>query len=271
MAGTGWSAVQRETQRDLGRPGAKRASRRSRQQSATWVAAWVAALALISLAAPAQAWQPMTSKRGARLAWRRPPTLGRVHAPAAWQPKVRAALSAAASAWTAPGCTGLRVGQGGVVPELEPLVGPSISVAFVLPSRPRPGRPAWTNVTASRWGGIRSATIFLNADVFVGNDAPPDLRSVLLHELGHALGLDHTHASGAVMAPHILEGDRRDTLRPDDRAAVCALYPRGAFDRPRSANAGWAWAWWLLLLLPAAPVTAMHLRRGDPDRRPRVR
>lgn len=55
---------------------------------------------------------------------------------------------------------------------------------------------------------------------------PPDrfdFRSVLLHELGHALGLDHSGA-GTVMQPLIDTGEMLRTLTDDDVAGLRALY-----------------------------------------------
>ncbi len=48
-----------------------------------------------------------------------------------------------------------------------------------------------------------------------------DFRRVAVHELGHALGLDHETGESAIMAPNITD---TYTLQPDDIAGVSALY-----------------------------------------------
>jgi MYXO-CTERM domain-containing protein len=136
-----------------------------------------------------------------------------------------------------------------------------------------PAALALTSVSASTSSGvIRDADIEVNtfhfswADLVAhpdlrGNGQPyHDLQNALTHEMGHLIGLDHTcyiqgpppldntgapitdcaSASAAVVAttmfPSANPGDiDKRTLEPDDRAAVCGIYPAAATPCPPGA------------------------------------
>lgn len=60
-----------------------------------------------------------------------------------------------------------------------------------------------------------------------GADAT-DLASVATHEVGHALGLNHSGVGEATMWPSVGPGDANPrTLSADDIAGACAIYPTG--------------------------------------------
>ena len=63
-----------------------------------------------------------------------------------------------------------------------------------------------------------------------------DLFTVVLHELGHGLGLDHTDRRGSLMLP-VYNGAQR-SLGPDDRNAIRAIYGRAKNIGPQNAGAG---------------------------------
>lgn len=51
-----------------------------------------------------------------------------------------------------------------------------------------------------------------------------DFESVILHEIGHAIGISHSAASGAVMRPSISAGVQRRVLTADDAVALSGKY-----------------------------------------------
>jgi len=78
-------------------------------------------------------------------------------------------------------------------------------------------------------GYLHDADIHVNGAAYRwsldGAGATVDARSVLVHELGHALGLGHTTVPGATMNPTHAPGIAWRSLEQDDRDGVCALYP----------------------------------------------
>lgn len=66
-----------------------------------------------------------------------------------------------------------------------------------------------------------------------------DAESVLTHEIGHLLGLDHTGLVRATMAPFTDRGDvHQRTLELDDRIGAAVLYPEPPFPAGRGTLVG---------------------------------
>ncbi|MGF1467254.1 MAG: matrixin family metalloprotease [Sandaracinaceae bacterium] len=183
--------------------------------------------AVVGLAAPAAAWEPIA---GSRPTWVLP-------APYRVQSSGSADLGGlgpsadvlreAFGEWTAVACVDLVVEDRGTT-EAPPGVFDGTSVVGWLEAD-WPHSPSAIGVTSARWGAVLlEADVALNGVDFVwteGDVALPevDARSLLVHETGHFLGLDHTDVPGAAMWPTYVGGVVG--LGPDDEAGICALYP----------------------------------------------
>jgi hypothetical protein len=52
------------------------------------------------------------------------------------------------------------------------------------------------------------------------------LESLLIHELGHLLGLAHAYSSGDVMYPYLYPYDERTKITDNDLASISCEYPK---------------------------------------------
>lgn len=98
---------------------------------------------------------------------------------------------------------------------------------------------AATWITANGQGEIFDADIEINATGPLSVPTPDglslgvivdqhDLFSIMVHEAGHFLGLDHSRVDGSVMQAELAAGVTRAVLSADDEAAICEIYPAEA-------------------------------------------
>jgi hypothetical protein len=91
-----------------------------------------------------------------------------------------------------------------------------------------------TTVTSRADGTIVDADIEINTSlpIFINGETTAktpvgahDLLSIMVHEAGHFLGLDHSRTDNAIMRASLDPGAVSTVLSSDDIAAICAAYP----------------------------------------------
>lgn len=102
-------------------------------------------------------------------------------------------------------------------------------------------------------GQILDADILFNPAVTFTTDgsAGTDLQTVLTHEIGHFLGLDHSAVVKATMFPYAPPVER--TLGSDDVAAIAMLYPKDSPDLATGSISG------RVVLTDGSPVFGVHV------------
>jgi hypothetical protein len=140
-------------------------------------------------------------------------------------------IEVAARAWSTVSCTSYRAGFAGTTMDAPALDGKNV-VYFhdtIWPAELTPKALAQTVLHTDASNDIVDADIHINGKDYLwslqGSGASPDLRSILTHELGHALGLNHSTTIGATMWATYGGNTAWRSLEKDDRDGVCALYP----------------------------------------------
>jgi len=134
-------------------------------------------------------------------------------------------LQQAMNDWESLSCTSLRTEYRGATDAL-PGQGESYVIAWVESGWPETSSAI--GVTGPYWdqGHIRDAVILMNADHFAWSEenrsGTVHAYSIMLHELGHYLGLDHSEAGNVMKARY---GGGVIAIGADDRTGLCALYP----------------------------------------------
>lgn len=135
-------------------------------------------------------------------------------------------------------------------PEYNPLGGNANLIVFREDAWPYTSKNyelAATSLTVHDDGSIYDADVEINATrslalpmseevqafrIFPGDrafgiipDEQHDLLSIMIHEAGHFLGLDHSREENSVMQAELAPSEVRTQLTADDVAAICAVYP----------------------------------------------
>lgn len=90
-------------------------------------------------------------------------------------------------------------------------------------------------VTTTSMSIIYDSDIAFNPQSYYSTSTPAlsnyyDLQSVAMHEIGHALGLDHSGIAHTLMSPYGDSGENQQrTLSADDAIAIGYMYPSSVF------------------------------------------
>lgn len=225
------------------------------------------AIALLGIASPASAFCRLTTCQpsdscekdeqgcpieGKPILWTKMPIPYRLHARTApgWDyKKLFAAIDAAFAHWESAKCddgemTSLRFERGADAQPNETDFPFSISMVNEGWPFDDSALAQTTHDFGKDSGTIKNAVIQVNTashDFVLATDASStalsaesgaDMESVLVHEIGHYIGLAHSEVQGSIMAPTYCQDELRCAraktsrqLGPDDVKAVCTLYP----------------------------------------------
>lgn len=145
---------------------------------------------------------------------------------------LRALLDVSARAWSTPSCTraGFIAGEPRASTGSEGDNGKNDIVVHTTDwPAPLATGAAGHTILYTLGDRIVEADVHLNAKDFTfAVGALPDridLQALLIHELGHALGIGHSADARATMYAGLASGIAARSLEKDDRDAVCTLYP----------------------------------------------
>jgi len=153
-------------------------------------------------------------------------------------PQVRGQLADIVSQWGATRCDGqpwslaLTVGADAARGAGYVAMGPNQNVVAFVSAWSAMGLPpsalAITTLTFGATSGeIRDADVQVNLTQTLSTATPTrgnDLPTILLHEIGHVVGLDHSPERSAVMWYAAGRGEQRRALGADDLAGACAIH-----------------------------------------------
>lgn len=205
------------------------------------------------LTAAALAWSPQQTPSGESVQWSDPLIQFHFAVDSAPSPEAVELVREAFAEWETASNGVIQFTEGRPIARARDAEDGSNHVGFLTEWEHPSTTLAVTRLRVDSSGTIAEFDLLLQADPPGGWGEGPsevDLASTLRHEIGHALGLGHSHIREAAMFDRVRAGERRE-LHADDLEGLDALYGdlQDADTQASCSHVGTFPMWWLALAL----------------------